>query len=249
MKNESGELHSDESEAFIQRSRWDDFTIYRGEVSVQLRASDALSGEAVAAVRASCVRASEVLKHADVFPTLLRIVECDSALANDRGERLYNCLESKDAHWQTITLHCAAHKIHGAASKTLAMAKSWMKGATRSLLLVLASQQLTKLYTALQELIEERCCIKLQGEAYLSKPALDYRRNALRLFAPSAKTPRKRARVLLTCACLCNGDWRRPNTIEHICIGPQCCPNGLQSTKQRMSVMLGPCYGVSAQQL
>eukprot|EP00971_Amphidinium_carterae_P353058 6492807-Amphidinium_carterae.8 len=56
---------------------------------------------------------------------------------------------------------------------------------------------------------------------------------------PSAKTPRKRATVLLIASGMLNGDWREGQCLIHVCSGHACCPQGRVSAVEKMEMLLG----------
>ena len=215
----------------------DQYIVFQGSFCPQVRASDSTTGESVAGVLDTCMQPAKLLQdhYKDLFGTAIRVTEFDSAMANDRGARMFAVGMGQ---WQHITVHCAPHRLHSASVKTLALCPDWLRGTIRSLLVCQQSQQLSLLRRSLEHLIEQRCVLRLRAECQVSVEGRQYRRNLLRCFLPSLRTPRKKCRVVLFCTFLLNGDWREQKQLIHICKGSSCCPRGVESTKEKLRAWL-----------
>eukprot|EP00971_Amphidinium_carterae_P017970 354200-Amphidinium_carterae.2 len=193
-------------------------------MSVQLKASDRGTGESVRNVllATSHIEGLDLDKLTQTFTHVLRLSETDECGANIRGERL---LSSARQHtFKLLHTLCSAHKVHAAARKpmSLLMFTPLVSGMINTLKVLWERKHLQTFHKSLLADISTRLrytrCDSLPN---VTRGAAEFKADVVRLFCPSSKRPRVRARVRYLQEMM-NGDWRQVSHIDHYCVG-SCC--------------------------
>ena len=214
--------------AIVRRDRGMDFDeenpasnqiLLHGTYSSALRAANNTTAEAIAGILCSAPHPSEsVLK---AWPRVIRLAEADEAASNTKAERLLKQhYLDQGVNITTMQWACTAHKLHAMADKVWQVMPATMSGICSVLLALQTSSQISLLRDALESLIQDRS--QTVSPAALSADAVRHRQSLLECYLPPISQPRKRA-VVLSLFAVCNGDWRLPRTIQHVCAGERCC--------------------------
>ena len=208
------------------------YVFIHGAWGRSLRAADNTSAPAIAGVLKSTPHPDSEDVH--LFRHRIRLSESDEAPANLKAERLYRQACEADQFTQLGWL-CTCHKIHSCAEKTWGLLPGALSGMASALLAIQTSQQVSRLWEALEALVRSKCKVIRGGR--LSPSAISYRRCILDLYAPSrSRFPRKRA-IVMTAARMFNGNWRNTVEIEHHCLDRECCRNHEETCDKMVYVL------------
>ena len=178
---------------------WKSF-ILRGSFSPTIRAANAATGQAIAAVLQQSPQPPNLVNA--LFDLRIRIAETDQCAANMKAERMWQAAECKT--WAVAHFMCIAHKLHAIAAQTWDHNDELLSGLVHTCLAVQTSPQLSHIVKVMEKMIEKQCTL-LQGDRpdnTLTEAAVNYRSQCLQAFLPPVKQRKKAFHSTSICECL-----------------------------------------------
>ena len=193
--------------------------VLQGEFTPKVRATSGATGEHVAAVAEAAwqpsKRAMQVFANGGVC---LKLVETDEYPGNTRAERLLK--ERHEDAYEVLHLMCAAHKVHASATRSFALVTHFMKGLSRTLLVLQQPGMMGRFKKWMRTFIRGH----VRFDVVLAEYTPDTRRfkeTLLKYFSPAS--PKKRALFQHLVTNLLNTDIREVGVLRHCCQGGACC--------------------------
>ena len=209
--------------------------VFKGSFSPMIRLTQNATAESIAEVLQQTDPIPVGDSGVDGFEAKIRVFETDECGANLKAQSI---LENgprdggdDSVPWMHLATVCVGHKCHTVALKTWMHFDQLHQGLCKSLRMLRMPGVWPKFVEVTVELALDVDIIV--GPVVLEDVAVAHRQAVLELFSPKEHLkPKWFGRVTSLAEQLFNGDWRRPDRVEHRCASINCCSSRAETLKK-----------------